>query len=284
MDRARLSAALLAAALPAVAIADEPARWYLRIENDVVFRTDRWYTSGVRLARVRDGVEWALTQEIYTPDGKHAWAVDRAPTGRLLASGARHFETDATFATVELALGVRGPAALGRQSTQAVHKIIPAPEIDWSRQLPDRFDGQLVAAGTLRVAGFLQLHGGMVVGTQVAYAHAGFEARVGADPRRSSALLRFAPSPPFGAGDARGWSAYAGASVRGVARNELLTRDYYTFGPDLERRNAIGRAVLGVAWTARNASMTFEVAQDSREFEGQGAPHRFGSLALHYLF
>ena len=283
MDRARLSAALLALALPAGA-ADDPARWYLQIDNDVVFGTDRWYTSGVRLARVKDGTEWALFQEIYTPDGKHPAATDRAPAARLLAAGARHFEWPEDFATVELALGVRGPSAIGRQSTQAVHRVIPAPEIDWSRQLPDEIDAQLAAAGTHRFADAFKVHYGIVAGTQIVHAHAGFELRVGADPRHSSAMLRFAPTPPFAAPDARGWSAYAGASLRAVARNELLERNYDPLGPALHRKNAVGRAVAGVAWTSQAGALTFELVQDSREFEGQAAAHRFGSLALHYFF
>jgi len=128
------------------------------------------------------------------------------------------------------------------------------------------------------------VHYGAVVGTQIVHAHAGIEARVGADPARSSAMLRFAPTPPFAAGGAHGWSAYAGASARAVARNELLERNYDPLGPEMHRRNAIGRFVAGVAWTSPKGALTFELVQDSREFDGQADPHRFGSLALHYAF
>ena len=278
-----MSAVLLAAALPACGAGD-PARWYLQIDNDVVFGTDRWYTSGVRLARLKDEVEWALVQEIYTPDGKHPSAIDRAPAGRLLISGTRHFEWRDDFASVEAALGVRGPSAIGRQSTQAVHRVIPAPEIDWSRQLGDELDAQLSAAGTHRFADAFKIHYGIVAGTQIVHAHAGFEARFGADPRRSTPMLRFAPTPPFATPQAHGWSAYAGASVRAVVRNELLERNYDPLGPELHRRDSVGRAVAGITWTSPAASVTFELVQDSREFDGQAAAHRFGSLTLHYLF
>ncbi|HEY2628920.1 MAG TPA: lipid A-modifier LpxR family protein, partial [Usitatibacter sp.] len=60
--------AIAACALATAAFADDDAaRWYLRVDNDVAFHTDRWYTSGVRIARVKDALEWGLTQEIYTP-------------------------------------------------------------------------------------------------------------------------------------------------------------------------------------------------------------------------
>ena len=90
--RGRLAAGLFLLAAAPAAHADEDARWYLQIDNDVVFGTDRWYTSGARVARVADGIEWGVAQEIYTPDAKH-WTpgtIDRIPTARLLASVARH--------------------------------------------------------------------------------------------------------------------------------------------------------------------------------------------------
>ncbi|HEX7465852.1 MAG TPA: lipid A-modifier LpxR family protein, partial [Usitatibacter sp.] len=125
--------------------AAEDARWYVKIDNDVVFGTDRWYTSGVRIARVKDDLELALVQDIYTPDAKH-WHFgvdDRAPTAELLAVGAKHMHGPDYFQTIELALGVRGPSAVGRQATSDIHRLIPAPEVDWSRQLDDAFDGHV---------------------------------------------------------------------------------------------------------------------------------------------
>ena len=90
MAGVRLAALVLAGAA-CLAFADE-ARWYAQIANDVIFGTDRWYTSGVRIAREKDGVEWGLVQDIFTPDSKnwHPGKDDRAPTARLLVSGAFH--------------------------------------------------------------------------------------------------------------------------------------------------------------------------------------------------
>jgi lipid A 3-O-deacylase len=285
MARVRLAAFLvLASALPAAA-ADADARWYLKLDNDVAFGTDRWYTSGVRLARVKDDVELALEQDIYTPDAKnwHPGKDDRAPTARLLASGALHDRGAGYFQTIELALGVRGPAALGRQSTDAVHHVITAPIVDWSRQLDNRFDAQLAFARTQALPiEWLKVHGGATLGNQIAFAHAGFEVRAG-DRTLSSALLRFAPTPPFASG-AKGWSAYAGASARAVGRDELISRNYDPFGADLKYRRGIARIAAGVAWSAPWGSLTLDLAQDGREFDAQTSPQRFGSAAIHVAF
>jgi len=281
----RRSAALAAAFVATAAGADEgAARWYLRIDNDVVFHTDRWYTSGVRLARVKDDLELGIVQEIYTPEAKHQSPTlqDRAPAGRLFASVARHVRGGNTFDTYELQAGVRGPSALGEQAQDAVHHVVSGPRVDWSRQLPDELDASAIAARTLAFASGFRAHVGAVLGTQAMFAHTGLEWRFGEARSPSSALLRFAATPPFG--ETPGWSGYVGVSGRAIARNELLTKNYYEFGPDLERKNAVGRAALGVAWSQAWGDLTFDVAQDTREFEGQRVPHAFGSLALHVSF
>jgi len=283
----RWAAALLAAAaFPATAAtaANDEALWYLQLDNDVPFGTDRWYTSGVRLARVANGIEWGVVQEIYTPEAKkwHRGVADRAPTGRLLLSLARHDVTPAAFQTLEVMAGVRGPSAHGREAAETIHQVIPAPFVDWTRQLPDEFDGTLVASRSQSAWGPMKLHFGAQLGTQVVFVHAGFEARVGGAPESAGRLLRFAATPELAKG--AGWSAYAGASVRGVGRNELLSANYDAGGPALRRETMVTRIAAGIAWSARWGAVTFDLAQDSREFEQQREPHRFGALAVHVSF
>jgi hypothetical protein len=255
----------------------------LQVDNDVPFSTDRWYTSGVRLARVKDGIEWGLVQEIYTPEAKrwHRGVSDRAPVGRLLLSLARHDVSAEVFQTVELMAGMRGPSAGGRQSAEAIHHVIPAPDVDWTRQLDDAFDGTVAAVRTQRL-GPVKLHAGAQLGTQLMFAHAGLEARVGSPAHGASRLLRFAATPELSLES--GWSAYAGASVRAVGRNELLSRNYDPEGPALSRERTVTRIAGGFAWTGAWGAVTFDLAQDSREFAEQREPHRFGSLALHVSF
>ena len=289
----RTLAALCFASVATAAAAQDAARWYLQVDNDVVFGTDRWYSSGVRLARVQrygsHEIEVGVLQEIYTPEARffERGRTDRAPTARLLLSLARHDRSAELFQTLELAAGVNGPAALGRQASDLIHRVIAAPEVDWSRQEGNRFDGSLIAART-HDFGFANLHYGVVAGTRVAFAHAGGELRMGAGGARSisSPMLRFAATPPFpvdGAG-LEGWGAFVGASGRAVARNELLARGYEVDAPSLDRTRGIARIAAGVTWAHAWGSVAFAVAQDSREFERQRKPHRFGSLTVHAAF
>jgi hypothetical protein len=62
---------------------------------------------------------------------------------------------------------------------------------------------------------------------------------------------------------------FAGASLRGVAHNAMIQRNYDPYGPELEPRHAIGRAAAGVAWVAGWGSLTFGLAVDTREFDAQ---------------
>jgi hypothetical protein len=134
----------------------------------------------------------------------------------------------------------------------------------------------------------LKLHFGTVLGNQVMYAHTGVEYRIGSPTARglSSQLLRFAPTPPVtdGGAPAEGWSAFAGASIRGVARNELLSEDYDPTKPALTVKRGIVRIAAGASYSLNWGSVSLTLAQDTREFAGQRSPHAFGSLTLHLTF
>ena len=291
----RLVAAVLAAAAPLAAPAAD-ARWHVQLDNDAGFDTDRWYSSGARLARIaaRDGheLEWGLLHEVYTPEAKRFahGVIDRAPAARLLATIARHDRAGGVFQTLEAGLGVRGPAAHGEAVTDFVHRVIAAHEVDWSREGPNRLDAQAAAVRShaLAPAGLdslgvrhFEVHYGAVLGTQLAFAHAGAAVRFGAGA--PSALLRFAASPP-GAGAAHGWGAFAGVSVRAVGRNRLLDTPYEEGAPALERRRGVARFAVGASLTRAWGALALALAQETREFAGQRTPHRFGSLSFAFAF
>lgn len=287
----RLAAAALAWAALAAGAGEASPRWYLQVENDLFFGTDRWYSSTVRAGRVagpgETQVEWGLLQEVYSPEGKY-WAPgvdDRAPTARLLLYGARHRRAPTFLETLELAAGVRGPSALGEQVTDAAHKWASAAEVDWSRQEGDQADIQLAAVRSHAIGDF-HVHYGAVGGNQQAFAHGGIEWRYGEGAARAalSPLLRYAATPPPPASAPGGWAVFAGAGVRAVARNAMIERNYDPFGPELEPRRAVGRAAAGLAWVAAWGALTFALAADTREFDAQRRPQAFGSLTAHVEF
>lgn len=281
-----LAGALLAL-VSSVACADELPYWYLQVDNDVFFHTDRWYTSGVRIARVQpDGDrkwEWGLVQEIYTPEAKHYVPpdIDRAPTARLYLSAARHDSGPACFQTLELAAGVRGPGAGGERTQDTVHRAVPGPEVHWDHQDPDNhFDAQFSAARSDRVGDFT-FNYGAVLGTTRILAHAGVQVNVGVP--MLAPLLRFAPTPPA-VGGPPGWGGFLGLSARSVARDELLSRGYDETLEPPTRNKRIGRLVAGGGVADGWGSLSLTLALDSREFKQQRAAQPFGSLVVHLDF
>lgn len=275
-----------------MAAAADEARWYVQVDNDVAFATDRWYSSGAAIGRVTvegdRAIEWGALHEVFTPEAKRfrpGVTIDRAPTARFLGSGALHQRLGASLVTGAVQLGVRGKGAMGERVTDAVHRIISAPEVDWSREVSSKLEARLIAAGT-HVAGPVMAHSGVALGNELRFAHAGVQLNVGpvAVPAQ---LLRFAPTPPFplfDASSATAWGAWFGASVRHVAHDAALELGYDPSLPAPDRRHTITRAGAGIAFFHRWASVTLAAVQDSREFASQRQPQRFGSLALHVPF
>jgi hypothetical protein len=285
-----------------------PVLWHAQIDNDVAFNTDRWYTSGVRISRSQTLDEssafasflrlaatreqrWdaGLVHEVYTGDGRAPGGVpDRPNAARLLLSLARHDVSADDFVTAALEAGVAGPSARGEPTQDFVHRFVPAPSTDWTTQSGDRADIQVVGAWSKRlgpgeIPGALVVHGGAVVGTVTTFFHAGIEWRTDGPGTAASPLLRFAPTPPLQAGR-RGLSAFAGASLRAVARNRLLDRRDDDPLPEARRENRVSRVAAGLAWCDDRGVVTLGLAQDSREFEGQREAHRFGSLTFSLAF
>jgi len=290
MEGMKLAAAALAL-VAAGAARGEDVQWYLQVDNDVAFATDRWYTSGVHIARTHRASETArwefgLVQEIYTPNTNDYQPDDRPYAARLFGYGAHHEYLPGRHRTLAVALGVLGESALGRQSQEFVHHFVPAPEDDWSRQLSDRPDVQAIGVQSDDLpfcpAGRCVAHYGAVLGNNLTFAHAGFELRTGGPQQLTTSALRFAPTPPIAA--AHGWSGYAGASARWVARNVLLEGNADPGRPDVSMNHGVVRIAAGVAWSADWGTVTFSLVQDSREFDTQRAMQRFGILAVHLGF
>jgi hypothetical protein len=300
----RRAAAALAVLAAGTAAGESPVLWHAQIDNDVAFHTDRWFTSGVRLYRsaaLDPASPWAaflrpaatreqridagIVHEIYTGDGRaDPAAADRPNAARLLFSIARHDISAHTLATYGLDAGVAGPAAKGEEVQDFIHRLFPAPKTDWTSQLGDRADVQFSAAWSHRlglpaIPGALVVHGGGVAGTLTAFGHAGIEWRTGGPAEAANPLLRFAATPPLPARDL-GLSLFAGASLRVVGRNRLLERREDDPKPEAPGERRVRRVAAGVAWSANWGVATLGLAQDSREFAGQPAPHRFGSLTL----
>jgi hypothetical protein len=192
----------------------EGSEFQLFVENDMLARTDRYYTNGIKFgggmgfdllqlpaaevlrriapeARGKIHLGLFLGQNLYTPQSitaSQAQPQDRPWAAWLYLGGVAQRAQDNRLDTVELDLGLIGPSALGEDIQSGWHRLIGAPQPrGWHHQLPNEpaFLVSWLAKskhGLGRVAG-LDLeaipHGGATAGTVMTLARAGGLLRLG---------------------------------------------------------------------------------------------------------
>ena len=135
-------------------------RFNFYLENDFFDRTDKNYTGGIKLSTLYrvdtaaypylqmpylyDNTKYhfftiSVAQEIYTPQDKASTIPnpEDQPYAAWLYAGFKLQQTDSKEAdTLELQLGIVGPAALGEETQNLAHKLINnKPSNGWDHQL-----------------------------------------------------------------------------------------------------------------------------------------------------
>lgn len=212
--------ALVAGLLPPSARAlerpPEGSEFQLFIENDMLARTDRYYTNGIKFG---GGMGFDLLQlpatelllqlapnasgkvhlglfvghNMYTPRSitvSQAQPLDRPWAAWLYLGGVAQKARDNRLDTVELDLGIVGPSALGHEIQSGWHRLIGSPQPQgWHHQIPNE-PGFLVSWLAKRKhevlrSGNLSLeaipHGGVTVGTVMTLARGGGLLRFGSN-------------------------------------------------------------------------------------------------------
>ncbi len=208
---------LLAALAPAADAQLRPpegSEFQLFVENDVLARTDRYYTNGMKfgggapfdilqlpateilkqLAPHADGaihLGLFLGQNLYTPKSIKISAPqprDRPWAAWLYLGGVAQRAKGNRLDTVEVDLGLVGPSALGKEIQSGWHRLIGAPQPQgWQNQIPNEpaFLVSYLAKSKypLGSAQGMDLevisHGGATLGTVLTLARAGGILRVG---------------------------------------------------------------------------------------------------------
>jgi hypothetical protein len=215
----RLAALLAVLALMAPAAGAQPrppagSEFQLFIENDMLARTDRYYTNGIKLGGgapfevlqfpaaellkqlAPDGgktIHLGLFagQNLYTPQSiklSQAQPLDRPWAAWLYLGGAAQRAREDRLDTVEIDLGLVGPSALGREVQSEWHRLIGAPQPQgWHNQIPNepaflvsymgkskRWLGRLGGAELELIP-----HGGATLGTVMTLARGGGILRLG---------------------------------------------------------------------------------------------------------
>ncbi|MCF8179644.1 MAG: lipid A deacylase LpxR family protein [Sulfuritalea sp.] len=192
----------------------EGSELQLFVENDILSRTDRYYTSGIKLG---GGAPFDLLQlpatellkqlapeggsnihlglfvgqNLYTPKSIKISApqpLDRPWAAWLYLGGVAQRAKAHRLDTVELYVGIVGPSALGREVQSGWHKLIGSPQpMGWHHQIPNEpaFLVSYLAKSkhALGSPSGLDLevipHGGVTLGTVMTLARAGGLLRLG---------------------------------------------------------------------------------------------------------
>lgn len=217
MSRLIVLLALLAGLAPgafAQSRLPEGSEFQLFVENDMLARTDRYYTNGIKfgggapfdllqlpaaellrqLAPQAGGnihLGLFLGQNLYTPKSiklSQAQPFDRPWAAWLYLGGVAQRARENRLDTVEIDLGMVGPSALGREVQTEWHKLIGAQRpMGWHNQIPNE-PAFLVSylAKSKNVLGSrhgldLELipHGGATLGTVMTLVRAGGILRLG---------------------------------------------------------------------------------------------------------
>lgn len=317
---------------PAGAAAHEEDRrgtWTFVLENDAFAGTDRHYTNGIHLSwlsasddvpgAARVAASWLpflldpegkrrigynFGQSMFTPSDieiREAQPDDRPWAGYLYGGIALLSETPRTLETLELDIGVVGPASFAEQAQKTWHELIGVSHPEgWNNQLKNEPTVALIYERKWReeiwqfaVPGSdfgidVTPHVGAALGNVFTYASTGLGVRIGEDLPADFGPPRIRPSMPgsgfFELDDRFGWYFFASAEGRAVARNIFLDGNTFTDSASVDKLPFVADLQIGLAFMMRRARISVAQVYRTREFRTQNAPDRFGVISLSLKF
>jgi lipid A 3-O-deacylase len=292
----------------------------LQTENDLVGRTDRNYTAGLRLgitlptgvmpnfvstagrALMGDGIQRLsldLSQTLFTPRDTAATVPnprDRPYAAVLTSQFNLVHDTDRTRTLLGLGLGVIGPAAQGENLQNGFHDLINVRAANgWAYQIKNMPVVQIVGAQIWRLPVFGGATGGLevdvvpsvsaAVGTWRDYAQVGGQIRIGQGLKTDFGTSRI--SPGLTGADAYTptrdfvWYVFAGADGQAVAWDATLDGNEFAHGPHVNRNWFVGELEAGVATIWHGMRFSYTHVFQTQEFRGQrGGLFQFGSFTV----
>ncbi|MBU0465920.1 MAG: lipid A deacylase LpxR family protein [Proteobacteria bacterium] len=314
----------------------------LFFENDLFGDTDKYYTNAVQitwlsndLKQYRDDErlpEWSLPiihsiikafpfssesgsvhnvgillgQQIYTPSDIQTMTLieaERPYAGFLYGGLALHSKTDTILDTLEIVLGVVGPAAKAEFAQNTVHDLRDIPTAKgWDNQLQNepaiRFSWQrkwrLHSMELLDILDYdLISHAGLALGNVKTSGNAGGEIRFGynipkdfgSDVIRAGAGI----SAPVSAGSKQGntsWGmhVFASSQVEGVIHDIFLDGNTWEHSHSVDKKRLVADLSLGLAFNFDMFKLTYRHLFSTKQFDNQKQGHIIGSLTLTLSF
>ena len=308
---------------PGVCPSQNSNEFQLYIENDMWSGTDRYYTNGFKfgfgtdtrtLADVLNAPSQSVLRELTSGEGCVQLGVffgqnmytprriavagpqpnDRPWAAWLYVGGVAQRVEEKKLQTVEIDLGMVGPAALGRQVQTEWHKLIGVDQPQgWANQIPNQ-PGVLVAYLDKRKFGSRHFevvpHFGGSVGNVMTLARAGGIVRAGQnmtgfgpDTIEPGGAMLQATRVQTGESGKSGveWYVFAGVDARAVAYNIFLDGPWFRESPSVERRPLVYDWSAGVSARVSTVRLSVTRVRRSEEFT---TPTRGGGSQSFYSF
>ncbi len=251
-------------------------------------------------------VTFTFGQAMYTPLDKTATALivnDRPYAGWTYLGFGYNTRSQQRLDSYEVNLGVVGPWSYAREAQRFVHKVRRLEQFEgWKNQLGNEFGAQLVFERKYRTE-FLQNeasrngfgfdvipHFGFSLGNVATYANAGFELRAGWGLPDDFGTSPIRPAgdnsaPRVGDGVSQftrqiGAHVFASLDGRGVARNIFLDGNTIRDSHSVRKKYAVADAAVGVAANFGVYKIAYVRVFRTREFAGQIAAPRYGSITI----
>lgn len=300
------------------------SEFQLFVENDMLAHTDRYYTNGIKLGlglpfeTIQVPAAWMLTklaprddddvhlglfvgQNLYTPKSivvSQPQLGDRPWAAWLYIGGVAQRVRGNRLDTVELDVGMVGPAALGREVQSNWHHLIGSPQPrGWSNQIPNE-PAFLVAYLQKRKMAWgdweFVPHAGATLGTVMTLARVGGTVRFGRNMtdfgpdtvEPGGAMLRTAHRAAT-SGNRYDWYVFAGVDQRLVARNIFLDGTVFRDSPSVERRRHVYETVVGLSMRFEHLHWSLTRIRRSDEFSsflGSSGRQVYDSINLSWEF
>ncbi|MBN2124629.1 MAG: lipid A deacylase LpxR family protein [Deltaproteobacteria bacterium] len=333
--------ACLACLMPVQVLAlDRPWTFSLYFENDIFNDTDQNYTNGVRLTWIspdlsayRDSdklpgwslplirrlpfinepglqrnIALSLGQSMYTPQDLSRTDLirdDRPYAGWLYAAVAFHSKSLRRLDSMEIQVGMAGPASLAEPIQKRVHKWKDSPyPHGWDNQIKNEPGLVVVHERTWRSfqadlgsgMGFDFLpHVGGALGNVAAYLNAGMEFRLGLRLPSDFGTCPIRPgcetNAPLDKGHAShaaardfGIHLFASVDGRAVVRDITLDGNTFTDSHSVDRRPFMGEAAAGMSLVAGRFKISYTQVFQTKTFYGQKDSHAFGSVSVSFTY
>ena len=243
-------------------------------------------------------VEFSIGQNIYTPSdiSRHELMPDDRPyAGWLYASTSYHrknvVNNVADFMdTVELQLGMVGPASFAEDTQKFVHKTFDRPLPNgWNNQLANEpglviaFERKWLFYPGLSGFGYDAItHLGAAAGNVHTYLNGGLEARLGWNiPRNFGvSLIRPAGSTRLAVNEDFSLYFFWAVDGRAVIHDIFLDGNTFTDSHSVDKKFFYADMAGGVTISYRKFMFTWAQILRTREFVRQKENHAFGALSL----